>query len=43
MIVFWINAAYMWFLIPGVIGGMIIHVTLDLQRKLRSKGKNRSF
>lgn len=41
MTVFWINTAYMWLLIPGVIGGMIIHVALDWQRKLRSKKKHK--
>ncbi len=37
MLVFWINAGYMWLLIPGVIGGMFIHVSLNLFRTLRSK------
>ncbi|MBU0702174.1 cytochrome c3 family protein [bacterium] len=37
MLVFWINAGYMWLLIPGVIGGMLIHVGLNLFRTLRSK------
>ncbi|MBU1598865.1 hypothetical protein KKG61_01955 [bacterium] len=41
MIVFWINAFYIYLLIPGVIGGMLIHVSLDLFRTLRSKKEKR--
>ncbi len=37
MLVFWINAFYIYLLIPGVIGGMIVHVSLDLFRTLREK------
>ncbi|MFH0774924.1 MAG: cytochrome c3 family protein [bacterium] len=37
MLVFWINTFYIYLLIPGVIGGMMIHVSLNLFRSLRSK------
>lgn len=41
MIVFWVNAGYMWLLIPAVIGGMLIHVSLNLFRTLRSRKKEK--